>query len=456
MIALVTAPTSAITRPRGPSNPAGPGARTSWRTGGPHPGTDVRTPTSSADEGDVQVESGLRLTERYRLVERLGDGGTLEVWRAFDELLDRPVAVKLPAPGGPPRAFQDGVNRAAGLSHPALETVFDGDLTRDASGRLVPYLVTEFLDGESLAGRLRRGRLTAREAASVCGRVAAALAAAHAAGVTHGDLRPGKIMLLRDEVRLVDTGIGGIVRGAAAPVPAAADVRALGAVLAACLPSGTSGELPALAARCLSEDAPSARQVADALIRDDPPPRRVRMAPAIAAAPQRTRALRPPAIPRPRHRRGARIAAATVAATVPAAVAVVLASAPRAPVTVAPPVRSATVPPTTVPPATVPPATAPERPPAAEPAGTRVRGALGRLRPIVSRGHAAGQIRSDVALDLTNVITSLEHDLTADRDVDVGRRIALLHDKIATRRREHALSPGLADELNRVLATIAA
>ncbi|MEV4677026.1 hypothetical protein AB0K34_35700, partial [Actinomadura sp. NPDC049382] len=103
--------------------------------------------------------------------------------------------------------------------------------------------------------------------------------------------------------------------------------------------------------------------------------------------------------------------------------------------------------------------TAPRRPPAAEPAersGTRVRGALGRLRPIVSRGYASGQIRSDVALDLTNVITNLENDLTADRDVDVGRRIALLHAKIATRRRENALSPGLADELNRVLATIAA
>ncbi|WP_356948789.1 protein kinase domain-containing protein, partial [Actinomadura geliboluensis] len=251
------------------------------------------------------MESGLRLTERYRLVERLGDGGTMEVWRALDELLDRPVAVKLPAPGGPPRAFQEGVNRAAGLSHPALETVYDSDLTRDAAGRLVPYLVTEFLDGESLADRLRRGRLTAREAASVCGRVAAALDAAHAAGVTHGDLRPGKIMLLREEVRLVDTGIGGIVRGAPAPVTAAADVRALGAVLAACLPSGTSGELPALAARCLSEDAPSAREVADALAGDDAlaggdvPPRRVRMAPAAAAVPQATKALPPPAPPRP-------------------------------------------------------------------------------------------------------------------------------------------------------------
>ncbi len=95
------------------------------------------------------MESGLRLTERYRLVERLDDGGTMEVWRARDELLDRPVAVKLltPARVGLHPAFQRGVNRAAGLSCPALETIFDSDQTRDASGRLISYLVTEFLDG---------------------------------------------------------------------------------------------------------------------------------------------------------------------------------------------------------------------------------------------------------------------------------------------------------------------
>ncbi len=70
-----------------------------------------------------------------------------------------------------------------------------------------------------------------------------------------------------------------------------------------------------------------------------------------------------------------------------------------------------------------------------------MRGALGQLRPIVSRGYASGEIRSDVAIDLNNVITNLENDLTTDRIVDVGRRVALLHDKIDTRRRERALTP---------------
>ncbi|MFA1541136.1 protein kinase domain-containing protein [Actinomadura monticuli] len=420
----------------------------------------------------------MRLTERYRLLERLDDGGTMEVWRAWDELLDRPVAVKLltPARAGLHRAFQQGVNRAAGLSAPALETIFDSDQTRDASGRLTSYLVTEFLDGATLADRLRDGPLTAYETADVCGRVASALDTAHAAGVTHGDLKPGRIMLLRDEVKLVDTGIGAVVRGARAPdepgtgtVPArasavAADIRALGAVIAACVAPGASEELSAIAARCLTEDPPPARRVAELLARDDAPPNRVFTASPAAASqaggasragtapPHRKGTLRPPAAPRrpvPRGARGARVAMLALLIAIPVtAAAAVLASAPRTPVSVAPPARTGAVPP---------PETAPsDRAPAAAPAGTRVRGALDRLRPIVSRGYASGEIRSDVAIDLNNVITNLQNDLTADQDVDVGSRVALLYEKIATRRRERALTPGLADELNRVLATIRA
>jgi serine/threonine-protein kinase len=423
------------------------------------------------------VESGLRLTERYRLVERLDGGGTMEVWRARDELLDRPVAVKLltPARAGLHPAFQQGVNRAAGLSHPVLETIFDSDQTRDASGRLTSYLVTEFLDGTTLADRLRRGPLTAYETADVCGQVAAALDVAHTAGVTHGDLGPGKVVLLPDEVRLVDTGIGGIVRGARRPAaatpttePAAtADIRALGALISACVAPGASEELSALVARCLSLEPPSARQIADLLTRDDAPPNHCFTVPAPLAPPRRTKTLRPPSRrlgaphspprptkaqrppSRPHAARRVRPAVLALVVVVPVSVAAaILASAPRTPVSVSPPVSGGAAAPSA--------SEAPGRSPAVEPAGTRVRGALGRLRPIVSRGYAAGEIRSDVALDLTNVITDLENDLTADRNVDVGRRVAQLHDKIDTRRRERALTPGLADELNRVLATVRA
>ncbi|MGP4021986.1 protein kinase domain-containing protein [Actinomadura sp. 3N407] len=413
----------------------------------------------------------MRLTERYRLVERLDDGGTMEVWRAWDELLGRPVAVKLLAPAHTDlhRTFQKGVNRAAGLSHAALETVYDSDQTRDKSGRLVSYVVTEFLDGEPLVERLRLGPLTASETTGICAQIAAALEAAHTAGVPHGDLRPGKIMLLRGaagEVKVVDTGIGGIVRSARTPpgrgrtaVPAqaaagemrAADVRALGAVISACLPAGTSGEPASLAARCAratAEYGPSATQIADLLARDDEPPNEV-FTTVRSQAPShdhRTRALRPPARPpaRPR-RRGARLAAVALVIAIPVtAAAAILVSAPRTPVTVVPP------PPPTRADRTA--APAPER--GARAAESGVTDALGRLRPIVSRGYTSGEIRSDVAIDLNNVITNLENDLTADRDIDVDQRIDLLQAKIVTRLRERGLSPDLADELNRVLATI--
>lgn len=416
------------------------------------------------------MESGLRLTERYRLAERLDHGGTLEVWRARDELLGRPVAVKLLAPARADlhRAFQQGVSRAAGLSHAALETVYDSDLTRDAAGRLVSFAVTEFLEGETLGTRLRLGPPAASDAAGVAAQVAAALQAAHAAGVPHGDLHTGKIFLFGGDVRVADTGIAGIVRGVrgapgrgGAPVASgaaleeakAADVRAFGAVLSACLGADAPAALTSLAARCASAtpgEGPSASEIAALLCRDDEPRNavftavRVRAAPSSDDARTRTRTLRPPA--RPRRGRGrAGPAVLALAVAVPAtAVAAMLVSAPRAPVTVAPPTGTHVEPTPSPPPRRV------ARPPAA--AG--VTDALGRLRPIVNRGYSTGQIRSDVALDLTNVITNLENDLTADRAVDLEQRIDLLQDKIVTRERERGLSPALAAELNRVLASI--
>ncbi|WP_165966315.1 protein kinase [Actinomadura sp. 7K534] len=412
------------------------------------------------------MESGLRLTERYRLVDLLDDDGTLEVWRAWDELLGRPVAVKLLASARTDlhRAFQKGVNRAAGLSHAALETVYDSDQTRDVSGRLVSYVVTEFLSGETLAERLRLGPLTASETAGICAQVAGALRTAHRAGVPHGDLTTGEIVLFCGDVKVAGTGIAGIVRGARGtsgqdrtPVTAesavaeakASDIRALGAVIAACLPAGPPADLAALAARCAAattEHGPSMNEIAALLTRDDEPPKAVFSPARRAPSPEdRTRTLRP--IPRPRrYGRHARPAALALVIAIPAtAAAAMLVSAPRAPVTV--------VPAPSQPRADGPPAPAP---PAARGGATEtgVTDALGRLRPIVSRGYSSGEIRSDVAIDLNNVITNLENDLTSDQAVDVARRIGLLREKIVTRERERGLSPGLADELDRVLATV--
>ncbi len=157
------------------------------------------------------------ILDRYRLIERLAAGGSAEVWRAHDEQLDRPVAVKRLHP----HLFADGSSRArlaaeakaAGrLSHPVIVGVYDVDATGDA-----PALVMELVDGESLAARIdRAGPLPPREAAGLVAEVADALYHAHQQGVIHRDVKPGNVLLARDgRVRLVDFGIAHSLAAAA-------------------------------------------------------------------------------------------------------------------------------------------------------------------------------------------------------------------------------------------------
>src|ERR671914_469344 len=125
-----------------------------------------------------------RVLNRYRLVERIALGGTAEVWRAHDEQLDRPVAVKrLHAhllPDEPSRRRLAGEARAAAsLTHPAIVEIYDIDVTGEAAA-----LVMELVEGESLAARIdREGALPERDAALIAADVADALFHAH----QHGD-----------------------------------------------------------------------------------------------------------------------------------------------------------------------------------------------------------------------------------------------------------------------------
>lgn len=163
------------------------------------------------------MEPGELLGGRYRLVERLGAGGMAVVWRGFDEVLGRQVAVKLLAS----RLATDGTfrqriraeARAAGrLCHPYIATVHDYGESLGPDGVGLPYVVMELVEGESLASRLTGGRaLPWRQAVAVGAQVAAALADAHAHGVVHRDVTPGNVMLTVSGAKVVDFGISALI-----------------------------------------------------------------------------------------------------------------------------------------------------------------------------------------------------------------------------------------------------
>jgi eukaryotic-like serine/threonine-protein kinase len=200
------------------------------------------------------VQSTQVLEERYELGPVLGQGGMARVHRAVDRQLRRPVAVKILAPPyDRDRSFVERFRRearaAAGLGHPNIVAVFD---TGSDDG--THYIVTELVEGETLAERIRRdGPLPADEAVAIGVDVARALAAAHERGVIHRDVKPGNVMLTPEgAVKVVDFGIAhaagsdtltgtGVVLGSTAylspeqasgdRVDARSDVYAFGCVL---------------------------------------------------------------------------------------------------------------------------------------------------------------------------------------------------------------------------------
>jgi serine/threonine protein kinase len=157
------------------------------------------------------------LAGRYRLVERLGAGGMSVVWRGFDEVLGRQVAVKVlpPSTSADPafrRRLRAEAQAAARLSHPHITNVYDYGEATTVDGEPVPYVVMELIDGESLAAVLARvRRLPWQAAVRITSEVAAALAAAHARGIVHRDVTPANVMLTPSGAKVVDFGISALI-----------------------------------------------------------------------------------------------------------------------------------------------------------------------------------------------------------------------------------------------------
>jgi serine/threonine-protein kinase len=169
------------------------------------------------------VETERVLGGRYRLEEPLGRGGMSVVWRARDEVLGRSVAVKLLAGryASDPLfrgRIHDEARAAATLSHPNVAQVYDfGESTE--GGECVPYVVMELVTGGTLGQRLAAGPVPTKLAFRICAEVAAALAAAHAEGLVHRDVKPANVMLTPAGAKVVDFGIAAATRPARSTEP---------------------------------------------------------------------------------------------------------------------------------------------------------------------------------------------------------------------------------------------
>ncbi len=167
-----------------------------------------------------QVEEERKLGGRYRLEKELGRGGMAVVWRAVDEVLNRPVAVKLLAGRyvGDPRfraRILHEARAAATLSHPNIAQVYDFGESSE-HGRTVPYVVMELINGPTLQQRVARGRIPPRTVFRICGEIASALAAAHDDGLVHRDIKLANVMVTPAGAKVVDFGIAAVA-GPASP-----------------------------------------------------------------------------------------------------------------------------------------------------------------------------------------------------------------------------------------------
>jgi eukaryotic-like serine/threonine-protein kinase len=149
---------------------------------------------------------GERVLGRFRIEARIGSGGFGTVYRAWDERLQRPVAVKvIDRDHGAPRVTREA-QAVARLTHRNIATLYE--LASDGDHA---FLVSELIEGETLRTLGRRGELNDRLVARVGADAAAALTAAHRAGVVHRDVKPENILVgSGDQAKLVDFGIARI------------------------------------------------------------------------------------------------------------------------------------------------------------------------------------------------------------------------------------------------------
>ncbi|WP_078920008.1 MULTISPECIES: serine/threonine-protein kinase [Tessaracoccus] len=160
-----------------------------------------------------RLRPGLVLADRYRLIGHVASGGMGQVWEAFDDVLERRVALKIMHPHSQDEItlaerFRDEARFAAQLAHPNIVTVFD---YLDVDG--LACLVMEYVDGPTLGGVLARGPLSADETRAILSALASGLAVAHEAGIIHRDIKPANVLVSDSGAKLTDFGIARSIDG---------------------------------------------------------------------------------------------------------------------------------------------------------------------------------------------------------------------------------------------------
>ncbi|MFZ1155143.1 MAG: serine/threonine-protein kinase [Solirubrobacteraceae bacterium] len=175
-------------------------------SGEDYPGAPQTSHGASADDAGVRVSDersrrpGELLLDRYQLLERLGAGGFGTVWRAHDEQLDRTVAVKripLPFEEDRERATREALATAR-LAHPAIVALYEAIAGVDAF-----YLISELVEGATLAQLIAEDRLCDEEILEIGLELIGALEHAHARGVIHRDVKPQNVLVPSDAVEQI-------------------------------------------------------------------------------------------------------------------------------------------------------------------------------------------------------------------------------------------------------------
>ena len=178
----------------------------------------------------MDLTSGMKLGP-YEILAPMGAGGMGEVYRARDARLDREVAIKVISDrvshdvNAVPR-FEREAKAIAALAHPNVLAIYDVG-TQDG----IPYVVTELLEGDTLAARLEHASLADRKTLEFGAAIASGLAAAHARGIVHRDLKPSNIFITSDGVvKILDFGLATLTAGGHVPSESASTLTDPGAV----------------------------------------------------------------------------------------------------------------------------------------------------------------------------------------------------------------------------------